>query len=136
MNSVLSLYGLPGDKCGMEDGHQGISQHQQAPKHRLYNRGEKYLVTKLLCVNIQVLFQSWCVENNHISHPCIPPPGYQHHCVDMTARCMKYEYNFYSFSPPPLSSFPTDIFRMFSTCQSCDVSRDKLSRLRSGRDTM
>ena len=34
-----------------------------------------------------------------------PPPSYQHHCVDMTARCMKYEYNFYTLSPPtsPLS---------------------------------
>ena len=65
-----------------------------------------------------------------------PPPSYQHHCVDMTARCMKYEYNFYTLSPPtsPLSQLIS--LECFPLVQSCDVSRDKLSRLRSGCDTL
>lgn len=80
-----------------EDGCIEESWDQQTPEHRLCR--EKYRVTKQLCVNMPFYFNAG-VEI-HISHPCIPPSGYQHHCVGMTARCMKYEYNFYTLTTPP-----------------------------------
>ena len=107
--------------------HQGISESTSLKTQIVHGKVSRYKTA--LCKHERFIpkLVLKIIFHTHV----IPPPRYQHHCVDVTARCMKYEYNFYTH----IHRLPLISLECFPLVKSCDVSRDKLSRLRSGCDT-